>query len=477
MLRCMFRFARPCLLAALVSLAPLASGAGPAAPPLTPAERGAIIDALRANCDPSSGEAIKFADSGLLEAVSEAAEAELAQRVRPSDVDRAWAYDPPRHDIAAELAAAREAGRLGAWLKSLSPSDPRYRALIAARCRYQAMTWSGGWRPLPAGLRVSLGEQRPDVKLLRQRLAAEGYLPRQATASVTFDESVQRGLRSFQQRHGLAANGLVDGKTLAALNVSAETRLQQIEVNLERWRWLARPLLANRAEVDVAAAQMTLYRDGVPALTMRAIVGDPRHHTPLFTAPRLQAVVFNPPWNVPDSIARAEILPKAAKNPGYLARENMTFVDGRLQQRPGPKNALGQLKIDFPSPFGVYLHDTPAKSLFGRAVRALSHGCMRLEKPRELAAALLANQGWTAERIDAAIAQGATQRVELKGAPPLFVIYTTAEADASGAVTFRPDPYGWDDRLRAALAPSLASDIRVRAATANGDVEPGQFGP
>jgi len=210
MLRCMFRFARPCLLAALVSLAPLASGAGPAAPPLTPAERGAIIDALRANCDPSSGEAIKFADAGLLEAVSEAAEAELAQRVRPSDVDRAWAYDPPRHDIAAELAAAREAGRLGAWLKSLSPSDPRYRALIAARCRYQAMAWSGGWRPLPAGLRLSLGEQRPDVKLLRQRLAAEGYLPRQATASVTFDESVQRALRSFQQRHGLAANGLVE---------------------------------------------------------------------------------------------------------------------------------------------------------------------------------------------------------------------------------------------------------------------------
>jgi murein L,D-transpeptidase YcbB/YkuD len=164
--------------------------------------------------------------------------------------------------------------------------------------------------------------------------------------------------------------------------------------------------------------------------------------------------VFNPPWNVPNSIAQAEILPKAAKDRGYLARNDFTYVDGHLQQRAGPKSALGLLKFDLNSPFGVYLHDTPSKSAFARRVRALSHGCVRLEKPRDLAKLLLGEQGWSPDRVEAAIASGKTQTVALQTTTPLYVLYWTTPVGKSGRVRFRSDVYGWDRKLAGALAAS-----------------------
>jgi murein L,D-transpeptidase YcbB/YkuD len=437
------------VLAAVLPFAARAQTAAPAA--FTPQERQAVVETLRADCEPSAAAAQQMDDQGLMRLAVRKAVTDLGRRLDPSDVDHFWAYDPPKHDVPAEMAAARAAGRLGDWLRSLAPADPRYRALIGARCRYQAIEQAGGWASLPAVVKLKEGENRPEVRQLRARLAAEGYLPVHANPSAAFDAHVQRAVRSFQQRHGLAADGVVSSKTVAALNVSPAQRLAQIEANLERWHWLPHRLPADRIEVDVGAAQATLFQAGAPTLPMRAIVGDPRHHSPLF-ASRMQAVVFNPPWNVPDSIAQKEILPKARRSPGYFAREGFAWVEGRLQQRPGPKNALGFLKFDFPSPFGVYLHDTPARSLFARPVRTLSHGCMRLEKPRELAAVLLGGQGWTPETIDAAIADGSTQRVEIKAGPPLYVIYTTVDIAPDGAVSFRPDPYGWDGKLADALA-------------------------
>jgi L,D-transpeptidase YcbB len=171
-------------------------------------------------------------------------------------------------------------------------------------------------------------------------------------------------------------------------------------------------------------------------------------------------VVINPPWNVPASIANAEILPRAARDPGYLTRNGFRYVDGRLQQRPGAANALGRLKFDLQSPYGVYLHDTPSKSAFARPTRTLSHGCMRLEQPQALAAWLLARQGWTPSRLEAAIGQGATQRIALQTPPPLLVVYRTAFGDRTGARLW-PDPYGWDTALGAALGHSqVAEDPR-----------------
>jgi len=167
---------------------------------------------------------------------------------------------------------------------------------------------------------------------------------------------------------------------------------------------------------------------------------------------RLESVVINPPWTVPSSIAAKELLPKEAAHPGYPARNDFHYVDGQLQQRPGAKNALGRLKFDLPSPFGVYLHDTPSHSAFARDDRALSHGCMRLERPRDLAALLLEPKGWTSQAIDIAIADGRTLRVGLPQNLPLYVLYWTARAEPDGRVAFRRDVYGWDRKLLDALA-------------------------
>lgn len=419
--------------------------------PLTDAERRLIFGALQRGEDDTEAPLAGLDDPTLRATVLRYATLELGLRLQPSDVDRMWAIRAPRRDVAAEFEGARAAGRLSAWLRSLEPPHATYRQLTAERCRYMAIVDGGGWAALPKGTALKLGDAAPAVALLRLRLAIEGYDPKPASASAPFDADLDRALRAFQRRHDLEEDGVLGVATRSALNVSAERRLQQVEANLERWRWLPHDLPADRLEVDVGAAEATLFLADRAELRMRVIVGDPRHRTPMFLS-RLEAVVFNPPWNVPASIAQNEILPRLARDPGYLDRNGFTRTAQGLQQRPGPGNALGQLKFDLPSPFGVYLHDTPGRAAFARRVRTLSHGCMRLENPRGLAERLLANQGWDRARIDAAIATGTTRRIALQRPLPLLVIYRTASVDAEGWATFRPDPYGWDAKLMAALA-------------------------
>ena len=210
-----------------------------------------------------------------------------------------------------------------------------------------------------------------------------------------------------------------------------------------------------RAEVNIADASLVFFEPGQTPLAMRAVVGEPKKQTPMFTD-RIKAVVLNPPWNVPEDIARSEILPKMRKDPGYAAREGFVIkANGEVQQLPGPKCALGAIKFDLDNPFGVYLHDTPAKSLFGQPKRDLSHGCMRLEQPNLLAKRLLLdNPQWPADSIDAAILTGKTLRIPVKDPPALYVVYWTALAAADGGVTFRADAYGWDRQLTELLKAS-----------------------
>jgi murein L,D-transpeptidase YcbB/YkuD len=316
---------------------------------------------------------------------------------------------------------------------------------------------AGGWRLLPASGALKTGDESEVVVALRARLSAEGYALALTRREALFDKDLADRLRSFQRRHGLDEDGILGPQTRRELDVRAEDRLAQIEANLERSRWLPRPLPADRIEVDSGAATATLYRAGHPVLRMRAIVGDLAHKTPMFVS-RIEAVIFNPAWNVPSSIAMKEILPKAARDPGYLTRNGFVRTPEGLRQAPGPANALGRLKFDLPSPFGVYLHDTPGRSAFARTVRTLSHGCMRLEKPRELAAQLLVDQGWSRDRIDTIIEQGATMRVQIRRPTPLFVIYRTSSVDEYGWATFSPDRYGWDRKLLMALANAGETD-------------------
>jgi murein L,D-transpeptidase YcbB/YkuD len=237
--------------------------------------------------------------------------------------------------------------------------------------------------------------------------------------------------------------------TIAALNVPVEAVVRRIDLNLERLRWLPRELPASRIEVNVPSAELVYYENGAEALHMRAIVGASTNRTPMLAA-AVEGVILNPAWLVPDSIARNEILPAAAADPTYLARNGYSVTDGRVQQAPGPGNALGQIKFDSPNGFGVYMHDTPARELFARVGRALSHGCVRLEGARELAGALLRGQGWTREGIDAQIAARATTRVALAAPIPVFFLYQTASAEA-GRLRLFSDPYGWDEVLARAL--------------------------
>jgi len=420
-----------------------ASAADP--PALTPADRQAVLGVLSAEATAGSQD-----DSALLAAVRRRAATELGLRLIPIQVDSLWSFAPPPHQLDAEIRAALDQGRLAAWLQSLTPTAPRYRALAAARQAYAGVVAAGGWGLLPDGPARRMGDVGPDVAALRVRLAVEDGPAADTATPEVFDLFLRQSLMAFQARHGLASDGRLTAETRAELNVPADQRLAQIDANLERWRWLP-PLPADRIEVDIAGQSATLYRQDSPQLTMRIIVGDLKHKSPMF-ASRLEAVVFNPPWNVPATIAAQEILPKEHAHPGYLAANDFQFVDGALQQKPGPKNALGRLKFDFPSPYGVYLHDTPSHAAFARANRALSHGCIRLEKPRDLAAAVLPAGAWPTAAIDAAIATGVTQRVAVARQLPIYVLYWTAVAAPDGGLEFRRDRYGWDDELTRALA-------------------------
>lgn len=437
----------------------IAGAAQPSAEaPYAPTEREAIAAALGV-----PAEAVARLDDAVLTArLLDHARVEAGQRVRPSALNSDWTVEPPRRDLAAELRAARAAHGLGAWIERLSPTAAPYQALRAGRAPYARLVAAGGWTRLPDGPTMRPGDRGEVVTAVRARLSLEGYGVAEAADPTLFDPALETDLRAFQASHALEVDGVLGPATREALNVPAAERLAQIDANLERWRWAPRSPPAERLEVDTGGQEAVLYRDGAPVLRMRAIVGSPKHPTPMF-ASRVEAVIFNPPWNVPASIARNELLPAEARRPGTLAAMGVRWVDGRLQQRPGPRNSLGQIKFDLKNPFGVYLHDTPGKGLFAQPVRAFSHGCMRLEKPRELAAALLEPQGGSAATVEAGIAAGVTRRVDLRRTVAVYVQHWTVRADA-GRLSFRPDIYGWDRKLAGALAGRLSqAKTEVRA--------------
>lgn len=370
------------------------------------------------------------------------------RRLDPARISRDWAQTPTPRDLAGEFDRARLDGRLATWFAALPPDDVRYRALTAERRRYAGIAGAGGWPTLAPGPSLSPEARDPRVAALRARLAAEGYVLADSAEPEVFDADLATALALFQIRHGLTADSVLGPATLEALNRPAESVLARIDANLERWRWVGTPP-ADRVEVDIAEPEATLFQAGQATLVQRAIVGAPRTRTPLFSD-QIETVVFNPPWNVPAKIAIGELLPKAARDPGYLKRNRISIVGGRLVQAPGPGNSLGRIKFDLPNPFGVYLHDTSSPGLFVRSRRTLSHGCMRMEKPRELAVLLLGGT-WDRAAVDAAIDAGETLRVPLPRPIAVFTAYRTVAVGEDGIAVFRPDVYGWDDELIVAI--------------------------
>lgn len=374
-------------------------------------------------------------------------------RLSPGDFPELWAVRPAPYDPAPELAKAVAEDRLQAWLESLPPRYAGYVALKRGLARYREIAAAGGWKALPEGGPMGLGSNDPRVPALRARLAAEDPLT-QATGSATFDKALQDAVVRAQKRYGLKPDGVVGNGTLAYLNQPVGQRVLQIIANMERWRWLPATMPSTRVQVNSGAAIVTLFRDDKPVLSMKAVSGKPGDETPMLMS-SIHSVVINPPWNVPSRIAREELWPKERANPGYLARNGYRIIpveggEPRLQQRSGDESALGRFKFDFDNPFAVYLHDTPAKAGFDLYARQASHGCVRIEKPRKLAEALLAADAkWTdAAAMDQALGDGSkTQRVKLPEEVPVMILYWTAFAGADGQMHFRSDPYNWDRLL------------------------------
>lgn len=356
-----------------------------------------------------------------------------------------WHSDRPDPDLRARLLRAAE-GDPASAVEDLLPQHPGYDRLRAALERYRAIARAGGWDRAPAGGTLRAGDSGRRVAALRARLAASGDL--EPGGGDVFDAAAEDAVRRFQVRHGLDADGVVGPATRAALNVPAEDRVAQIELNLERWRWLAPSLGDRYVLVNIAGFAAGLYDRDHLTLGMRAIVGTRYRRTPIFSD-EMRYIAFSPYWNIPSRIARNEIRPKGR---AWMQRNGIEELPGgRLRQRPGPDNALGRVKFMFPNRFNVYLHDTPARELFDRSSRSFSHGCIRVAKPLELAERLLRDQGWTTEEIEEATRRSTPKTVNLDRPVPVHILYWTAWVDESGTVHFRRDIYGRDPAVLRAL--------------------------
>ena len=398
-------------------------------------------------------------------------------------------FDVPRRAPLDTLSFVRSAlaeRRLAQALAQAQPQLPMYAGLRAALARYRGLGNHPAWQsPLPAlpGRKVAPGQAYAGTEMLAQRLKALGDLAADAPVTARLDGPLVPALQAFQERHGLAADGVLGQSTLQQLNVAPAARARQIELALERLRWTPflqapRMIVVNVPEFVLRAYEV---RDGKVdvRLTMKVIVGKALHtRTPLFDE-TLRFIEFNPYWNVPPSIARHEIVPKLRRDPGYFEREGFEFVTGsgqvsttlspdhleavlhagwRIRQRPGSRNALGDIKFVFPNRDNIYLHHTPTVQLFQRDRRDFSHGCIRVESPVALAQFVFGDDpAWTEEAIREAMAQGESHTVRLAQPLPVLIAYSTVLVKG-GRVFFFPDLYGHDRLLDAALRQRTATN-------------------
>jgi murein L,D-transpeptidase YcbB/YkuD len=385
--------------------------------------------------------------------------------------DKLWRLRRQKIDFQKRLGEALDNGSVEEDLEALAPTHAEYVRLKETYARYLEIANGGGWNRLPSTLTLKPGDRSPHLSVLAKRLASTGDLAdaRAARPRDTFDEELSGAVAHFQRRHGLEPDGTVGRQVVAEMNVPVDRRIRQIELNLERMRWLPRNLGARHILVNVPEYRLEVYEGQRTEFGMNVITGAKGTPTPIFSD-TMTHIVFSPYWNVPDSIAAGETVPAVQSDPSFLERNGIEVVGTsgrvvdpstidwssatddetfpyRFRQRPGSSNSLGLVKFIFPNEYDVYLHDTPADSLFKRAYRALSHGCVRLEQPQALASYLLKNQAeWTPERITAAMNAGEEKHVKLARPVPVHLLYWTARVREDGTLHFRQDVYGRDTR-------------------------------
>lgn len=396
-------------------------------------------------------------------------------RFLPNKVDPNFFLQARTIDPVAALQGLRAAADLDAFLDRWEPQSPHYADLRDLLFVYRELAAHGGWQTVPLGEVLKPGMEDERVPALRARLAlTDGAEPAAVLgAEHLYDDGLVATVQRFQRRHGLDVDGVIGPATIGALNTPIEERIRNIIVAMERWRWMPEELGTRHIMVNIAGFELRRVDNGVVEEKMAVVVGKPYHRTPVFSD-MIEYAEFNPYWNVPISITLNEELAKLRSDPASRAASGFEAVlDGqvydlrsidwnrygpgnfpfRLRQRPGANNALGRVKLMFPNRHNVYLHDTPARSLFSRAERAFSHGCIRLARPLDLAGQVLAAggvSGWDRGRVDAVVASGERTVVSLARPLPVHITYLTAWVD-NGQPQFRKDIYNHDEKLMAAL--------------------------
>jgi murein L,D-transpeptidase YcbB/YkuD len=321
--------------------------------------------------------------------------------------------------------------------------------------KYRAIEKKGGWGTIALNEGVKSlkeGDSAAAIVQIRKRLALEGYLKSDSKKAV-FDADLAAGMKAYEEKHNREFDGKIGPLTVKELNVPVADLIRTISVNMERCRWISPDINTSKEyiAVNIPSYRLIYTRDGKPFLTSNVVVGKELNKTVVFSG-EMSYLQFAPYWNVPNSILEKEIKPDIAKNPNYLAQNDMEWHEGRVRQKPGDKNSLGKVKFMFPNTNNIYLHDTPAKSLFNKDDRAFSHGCVRVEKARDLAIAITKKDGnWNESKVDAAMNAGKESTYTLKTKIPVYIAYFTAWADENGNVAFYDDVYERDGRLASLL--------------------------
>lgn len=320
---------------------------------------------------------------------------------------------------------------------------------------YRRIEKKGGWKSISLDPNVksyNLGDSATTIAQIRTRLFITDDLSRDSKSAI-YDAELATGILKFKKRSGNLLNKTILPEHIAYMNVSIADRITTIMVNMERCRWISNDITKSKEliVVNIPAYQLTFFRDGKPELRSKVVVGKAMNKTVVFSAP-MKYIVFRPYWNVPASILKKEILPAIKENPNYLAEHDMEWKDNYVRQKPGPENSLGLVKFLFPNSNAIYLHDTPSKSLFGKEDRAFSHGCIRVAKPKELAAMIMKNdKKWNPEKIETAMNGGEEYWYTLKNKIPVYIGYFTAWVDDEGVIHFYEDVYKKDQTLATLL--------------------------